>query len=314
MAAMKSLHAMSNLDPLSDLARWSHVSFKALLLSFVLLLWAFPAQSRDLKSWFAQEQVVPGGLAIVTLPSKSDTPPEVSYLGKPVMVTRRPNKDGALSWVAVVGLGLEAKPGRSRLEVAGEAAVHFRILPKSYREQHLKVAPGMVDLSPEDLARYERERAHVAALIRVPSADLPETMQMLAPVSGRQSASFGLRRVFNGVARNPHSGMDIAAPVGAPLVAPLSATVIDVGDYFFNGTTIWLDHGAGLLSMMCHLSKVAVKPGDKVRAGDKIGEVGATGRVTGPHLHWSVSLNQQMVNPALFLADSPGVKTNAGRP
>ena len=96
--------------------------------------------------------------------------------------------------------------------------------------------------------------------------------------------------------------MDIAAPIGTPVLAPLAGQVVDTNDYFFNGNTIWLDHGGGLLSMLCHLSRIDAQPGDAVRAGDRLGAVGATGRVTGPHLHWSVSLNRAMVDPALFLA------------
>lgn len=251
-----------------------------------------------------REERVPGGVAILELGAPSREAPAVSYRGTSLLVVPAMggrNAGGARSWLALVGLGLDSAPGSAHIEVEGGASIEFKILPKTYSEQRLKVAPSMVNLSSEDMARYEREKAHITALIARPSSSLPEGLQMLVPAAGRQSSSFGLRRVFNGVARNPHSGMDIAAGTGTPFVTPLAATVIDVGDYFFNGNTVWLDHGSGLLSMMCHLSKTDVQVGDRLKQGEKVGEVGATGRVTGPHLHWSVSLNRQMVNPALFL-------------
>ena len=242
----------------------------------------------------------PGGVALVPLGAAPEAP-QASLAGVPVLVIGSP-----AGWTAVVGVALGAQPGIAQLQVqhgAAPAAVQaFSIQPFRYAEQRLKVAPRHVDLSPENLARHQRERAHQATLIARFSTPLPATLRMQPPVAGPRSGSFGLRRVFNGQPRSPHSGMDIAAGTGVPVTAPLAGRVVDIGDYFFNGNTVWLDHGAGLLSMLCHLSAIGVQPGDELKAGDVLGAVGATGRVTGPHLHWSVSLNRVMVDPALFLA------------
>ena len=247
---------------------------------------------------------VPGGVALVEL-GPALVAPQASVDGVPVLVSGRPG-----GWTAVVGIPLEAEPGERVLAVRREGApaesVRFAVSPVRYAEQRLKVAPGKVDLSPQDLARHEREREHSATVTATWSATAPETLRMQPPVPGRRSGSFGLRRVFNDQPRKPHGGMDIAAPTGTPVVAPAAGRVIDTGDYFFNGHTVWLDHGNGLLTMYCHLSRVDVKPGDVVATGERIGAVGATGRVTGPHLHWSVMLNRTMVDPALFLAAGGG--------
>jgi murein DD-endopeptidase MepM/ murein hydrolase activator NlpD len=247
---------------------------------------------------------VPGGVALVDL-GPALVAPQASVDGVPVLVSGRPG-----GWTAVVGIPLEAEPGERVLAVRREGSptesVRFAVEPVRYAEQRLKVAPGKVDLSPQDLARHEREREHSATVTATWSATAPETLRMAQPVPGRRSGSFGLRRVFNDQPRNPHGGMDIAAPTGTPVVAPAAGRVIDTGDYFFNGHTVWLDHGNGLLSMYCHLSRIDVKVGDVVATSARIGAVGASGRVTGPHLHWSVMLNRTMVDPALFLAGGGG--------
>lgn len=246
---------------------------------------------------------VPGGVALIALGAAAEAP-RVRYAGEPVLVV-----GDRTGWTAVVGIALATEPGQRHLEVrrSGEAAerLSFEVVPVRYAEQRLKVAPGQVDLSPENLARYQREREHLAGVVAQHSDALPTALRMVQPTPGRRSSSFGLRRIFNEQPRRPHSGMDIAAAVGTPVVAAAAGRVIDTGDYFFNGKTIWLDHGSGLLSMYCHLSEIEVEPGDMVMAGDPIGAVGATGRVTGPHLHWSVSLNRKMVDPALFLDAAP---------
>ncbi len=246
-----------------------------------------------------RQSVVPGGVALIDL-GASARRPEARFGQEPVLVVGDPER-----WTAVVGIALKAEPGVAHLAVhrAGSAdeRIAFTIEAKRYVEQHLQVPKAKVDLSKEDLARYERERVHLAQVSATHSAATPASMVFRQPTPGPRSSSFGLRRFFNGQPRNPHSGMDIAAPTGTPVSAPAPGRVIDVGDYFFNGKTVWVDHGSGLLTMYCHLSAVAVKTGDLLEAGETIGAVGATGRVTGPHLHFSVSLNRAMVDPALFL-------------
>jgi murein DD-endopeptidase MepM/ murein hydrolase activator NlpD len=248
-----------------------------------------------------QASAVPGGVARVSLGPSALRP--VAHAGDvPLLVL-----GDAIEWTALVGIPLAAEPGEARITVRIEGGatrdIAYTVAPKRYSEQRLRVEPKTVDLSPEDLARYERERDHQQTVMATFSEPWPAYLRMRVPTPGRRSSSFGLRRVFNGQARSPHSGMDIAATTGTPVVAPLPGRVIDVGDYFFNGKTVWLDHGGGLLSMVCHLSTFQVKPGDALNTGDRVGAVGATGRVTGPHLHWGVMLNRTMVNPALFLAE-----------
>jgi murein DD-endopeptidase MepM/ murein hydrolase activator NlpD len=246
-----------------------------------------------------QHRSVPGGVAVIDVGASSE-PPRVSFGTVPVLVV-----GDTARWTAVVGIALGKAPGRSHIVVhrAGAADVRqpFVIDPVRYAEQRLSVPPGTVDLSRQDLDRYERERAHLAQVAATLSDTVPASLRLRQPAAGPRSSSFGMRRIFNGKSRNPHSGMDIAASVGSPVVAAAAGRVIDSGDYFFNGKTVWLDHGRGLLTMYCHLSAINVRPGDSVDAGDVIGAVGSTGRVTGAHLHWSVSLNRVMVDPALFL-------------
>lgn len=246
-----------------------------------------------------EERRVPGGVALLPLGAHAQRP-DAWADGVPVLVV-----GGPAGWTAVLGIALAAQPGTARLQWQPQGgprrSLEYRVAAHRYTEQRLNVSPRTVDLSAADQARYEREREHLKTVAATRSDIRPVSLRLQLPTEGRRSSSFGLRRIFNGQPRNPHSGMDIAAATGTAVRAAADGRVIDSGDYFFNGNTVWLDHGAGLLTMYCHLHERAVEPGQSVRAGQRIASVGATGRVTGPHLHWSVSLNRAMVDPALFL-------------
>jgi murein DD-endopeptidase MepM/ murein hydrolase activator NlpD len=232
---------------------------------------------------------------------KSEQPPQVRLGGERILVVR----EGA-EWVALVGLALGTKPGtKLMIDVqhvdGGVGQMEIVIGRKQYAAQHLKVPPGQVELSPVDMARYDHERIHLGEVLRTFSVEPPLSTAMIQPTPGARSSSFGMRRFFNGLSRNPHTGMDIAAPVGAPVVAAAIGKVLDTGDYFFSGNQVIIDHGQGLLTLYAHLSAIDADVDDVVKPGMQIGKVGATGRVTGPHLHFSVYLNTVAVDPALFL-------------
>jgi murein DD-endopeptidase MepM/ murein hydrolase activator NlpD len=245
------------------------------------------------------ESRVPGGIALVPVPG-GDTAPTVIFNAYRVAVVRKGDQ-----WIAVVGIPLAEGVGERKLKVStpsGTTDVPFRIAEKSYRTQKLTIKnQRQVDPNPDDLKRISEETKRSDAALSKFTATASPTLQLMSPVDGLRSDSYGSRRVFNGKPRNPHSGMDIAAAKGTPIRSPAAGTVVEAGDFFFNGNTLYIDHGDGLVTMYCHLDTITAKVGDRVAAGTPIGTVGATGRVTGPHLHWGVALNRAMVDPALFL-------------
>ena len=238
----------------------------------------------------------PGGIAVIELGPADVPAPAATFNDRPVLVMN----DGQ-RWHAVVGIPLDTAPGEAAIEV-GDRRVAFNVVEHAYREQRLTVKnKSYVTPDPEQLEQVGKERKIIdAALGNFRSVDT-DGIALAAPVEGRRSSSFGLRRFFNDQPRSPHKGMDIAAGAGTPIAAPRNGIVTATGAYFFNGNTVIVDHGQGYVTMYCHLSEIAVTEGQALAAGEIIGAVGATGRVTGPHLHFGTYLNGTAVDPKLLL-------------
>ncbi|UCL85907.1 M23 family metallopeptidase [Pseudomonas sp. HS-18] len=243
---------------------------------------------------------VPGGVVVVQL-GQDAAVPTATFQGKPVLVVREEGRD----WIAIVGIPLTTKAGNQQIAVKQAGAsrnLGFTVGAKHYKEQRITLKnTRQVNPLPEDLKRINRELAEQTAAYRSFSPGTPSNLVLDKPVDGPLSSPFGLRRFFNGEERNPHSGLDFAVPAGTPIKTPAAGKVILIGNYFFNGNTVFVDHGQGFISMFCHMSKIDVKLGDQLPRGGVVGRVGATGRATGPHMHWNVSLNDARVDPAIFI-------------
>lgn len=207
---------------------------------------------------------------------------------------------------ALLGVDLFKSPGAAVLRArvapesgpAVECRLDLRITDGEFPVQRLRVAPMYVDPSPEDAARAQRETAELRRIFSATTLERLWQRVFVAPLPGYEpSGSFGKRRVFNEKPRSPHSGEDFSAPAGTPVRAPARGRVVLAKSLFFLGNTVVLDHGFGLFSVYGHLSAIGVEAGTLVEEGSVLGKVGATGRATGPHLHWGVRLGDARVNP-----------------
>jgi murein DD-endopeptidase MepM/ murein hydrolase activator NlpD len=243
---------------------------------------------------------VPGGVAVIKLGPADKVAPAVRWNEQPVAIVSQKGQ-----WFALLGIPLDTLPGEIDISVTAGSTIttrHLTVQIKNYPEQRLTIKDKRkVEPNPDDLARIEREQKVTEAIKRRFSEPAPDT-DFALPARGPLSSRFGLRRIFNGLPRNPHAGLDVAVGTGAPVTAPADGVVANVDEYFFNGNTVFIDHGQGLITAYMHLSRTDVKAGQPVKKGDTIGAVGATGRVTGPHLHWAVILNNTPVDPELFLS------------
>ncbi|MFI5361575.1 MAG: M23 family metallopeptidase [Elusimicrobiota bacterium] len=214
------------------------------------------------------------------------------------------------TWLAFIGLDLDASTGPATLsatlrDASGRAVRKTQVLyvgPGNFPTQELKVAQKFVTPSKNDAERAEGEAVQVHELYAHGEEKRLFEGRFDPPIPGAATSRFGERRVFNGQPRAPHSGMDLKAKKGTPVRAPAAGKVVLAGSLYFSGNTIILDHGLGLTTLYAHLSRMLVKRGDAVKKGELIGKVGATGRVTGPHLHWALKLREARVDPYSLVA------------
>lgn len=261
-----------------------------------------PAAAEYAPPGHEQPANVPGGVALVQRPGPETT---VSFAGREAMYINN---------MAIVAIPVDTKPGSHSIQLqTGDTVTEqqFEVRDKQYTEQHITIKnQALVDPPAETLARIREESARQRKLYRNYRRDNELSDGFLLPLQGITTSLFGHRRFFNGQPRSPHSGLDIAADTGTPIVAAGNGIVTLADDLYFNGNTVFIDHGQGLVTMYCHMSAINVVEGEAVKQGDTIGLVGATGRATGPHLHWSVSLGGYRIDPEVFLRELNQLVTN----
>lgn len=255
---------------------------------------------------------VPGGIVKIPVAKINQQPPQVFFEDERVSVMA-----GDSHWLALVGIPLSAKIGTHKITIKTATQSHqqpFSIHYKDYPEQRITMTDKrmVTGFTQQDLKKINADKAMMDVVKKIWTEQAIDT-HFIVPVDGKISGLFGLKRFFNGIAKRPHNGLDIAREIGTPILAPTAAKVINTGDYYFNGNTVFLDHGQGLLTAYLHMDKINVHTGQFVKQGSILGTVGKTGRVTGPHLHWIVYLNKTPVDPMLFVSQYVSKLNNTTR-
>ena len=287
------------MDIFTQLSRKSMMIKKLLFIS----IFAFATLTHATAETFPIASPVPGGIAIIDLTPDFNEQAKV-YFWKKRILTRKTNN----TWQAVVGLPLKIKAGIHKIKIISAQGkkkyLEFSVHSKDYETRHITIKnKRMVSPTKKDIERHYKEKPLMVAALKTWTENSNIQTNFIHPVDGRFSSIFGLKRIYNKQKRiRRHTGLDIAAPVGAAIISPANGKVIRTGSYFFTGNTVFIDHGQGLVSMYCHLNKTHVKAGQQLKQGQNIGTVGMTGRVSGPHLHWVVSLNNTKVDPKLFIS------------
>ena len=246
----------------------------------------------------------PGSVVLLTIDSDEPMP---SLRARAFNRALAPFPVSEKTWQVLVGIDLDVKPGRQTVDVEtadrGARATYTLVVePRRFPTRTLKVDPDLVNPPAEELPRIAREAEQLRHLWAAPAGAKLWDGPFVRPVSDAANSSFGTRSIYNGEARSPHGGTDFLSPSGRPIKAPNAGRIVLAATLYFTGGTVVIDHGRGVFSLFAHLSTIGVHEGDVVKTGDVIGEVGATGRVTGPHLHWAVRLGGARVDPLSLLA------------
>ena len=277
------------------------------------LLTSAPPERHGMDGQFSGKQ---GEIVVVRVPVDQQTSAVTGrFLNRTTPFFPEASGGAALSYIGLVGVDLQDAPGTHELVLdvvssAGHRRLSYNVLVIKEKRavQYLTLPKDKVDLDEDNLIRVKTEQAQVRTVLEAVSERRLWAGDFLRPVAGPVTGAFGRQRIINGQAKNPHNGEDIAAPLGADVAAMNDGIVCLTADHFFSGKGVFIDHGLGLYSMYFHLSEVSVKDGEIVKRGQVIGKVGASGRATGPHLHWGVNLNGARVDPLSL------VKLSFGRP
>jgi murein DD-endopeptidase MepM/ murein hydrolase activator NlpD len=246
--------------------------------------------------------VAPGEIVILTITSTTPmAAPTVRVFDQqlsPFAVDDR-------TWRVLVGIDLDVKPGKHpvTVEAGAERLTHtLAVVPKQFPTRLLKVDEAFVNPPESEQKRIAEERELVAAIWKSSAPDALWKGPFVRPVPEAPNSAFGTRSVFNGQPRGAHGGADFPSPAGTPVKAPNAGRVVLVRNLYYSGNTVIVDHGLGMFSYFAHLSEMSVAEGERVATGATVGRVGATGRVTGPHLHWTVRVGGARVDPLALLA------------
>jgi murein DD-endopeptidase MepM/ murein hydrolase activator NlpD len=268
-----------------------NILFIVITLWLPVLVHAETAQQPEVL--FEPQHPGPGDIMVVTIKNVTGAV-EGTFNGRKIYFN--PSRE---SFKSIVGIDLSVVPGKYEMEISAAGNTmrrSVRVVKKKYGLQRLTLPKDMVELSPENEARVEREQ-HKMSAIWPNESELVWTGNFSNPLEGEIVTQFGVKRIINKIPKNPHSGVDVSGKEGDPVHAPNNAVVVLVDDQFYSGNSVVLDHGQGIYTMFFHLSKILVNPGQKVKKGEVIALVGSTGRSTGAHLHWGARVQGAKVNP-----------------